>query len=458
MLNKLYTLSPVFIQNILISIYGYYWKNRRFGACFKDTLAEFKMREGFSKEEWDHYQTLELRKLLIHAFTTVPFYEELYKKHGFKLKDFEHFEIEDLKRLPILEKEDLRKFGTKSLLSIKKEKGKFYASSGSSGTPVSIYFSKKMHQTWSALYEARVRNWAGVHYKMPRAMIGGRRVLPDSKSKKPFYRYNYAESQSYFSAYHISENNTSDYVNGLFKSKSNYLVGYAMSIYLLSKFILKLNLKTPKLKAVLTSSEKLTNNMRSIIEEAFKCKVYDAYSGVEACGLISENMKGELLFSPDSGILEVLDKSGEKVNFGETGEVVSTGFLNYDQPLIRYRIGDLVKVSENQDNAMLKIDKIDGRIEDVITSFDGKKMVRFHSIFVDIPSIIMTQVIQQTLNCIEIKLVVDENYHTNYESVITRRIESQLGEITIKFLYVKEIEKTKNGKFKAVISNVKNEQ
>tara|TARA_R110001583_G_scaffold145875_1_gene297879 strand:- start:1244 stop:2617 length:1374 start_codon:yes stop_codon:yes gene_type:complete len=456
MLAKIYSVSPVFIQNILLSIYGYYWRNRRFSGCFKNKLEIFKAHEKFSKNEWKKYQTLELRNLLIHAFTTVPYYTALYKKNGFELKDFEKFEIDDLKKLPYLEKDDLRKHGASELLSTKREKGQFYASSGSTGTPTAIYFSKKTHQTWSALYEARVRNWAGVHYKMPRAMIGGRRVLPNSKLKKPFYRYNKAESQAYFSAYHISETTTIDYVKGLFASKSDYLVGYAMSIYLLAKNILKLEIITPKLKAVLTSSEKLTYEMRLTIEEAFKCKVFDAYSGMEACGLISENSKGELLYSPDSGILEVIDTEGNAVNNGETGEVISTGFLNYDQPLIRYRIGDRVKLSEEQNGSMFKIDEIEGRVEDVIIGKNGQQMVRFHGVFLNIKALIMAQVIQQTAELIIIKLVVENNFDINNEQLIKERIISQLGAINIIFEYVSEIEKTKNGKFKAVISNLNN--
>jgi len=461
MLNKIYSYSPVFIQNILVSIYGFYWKNRRLGGCFKEKLKSFKDRESYTKNQWVDYQTLELRKLLIHGFTTVPFYADLYSKHGFTLNDLKKFEMEDLAKLPFLEKDDLRQFGTTTLLSSKKEKGNFYFSSGSSGTPTSIYFSKKTHQSWSAIYEARVRNWAGLNYKIPRAMVGGRRVLPTSISRKPFYRYNYAESQAYFSAYHISEKNTKDYVDGLFKSKSEYFVGYAMSIYLLSEFILKLQLKTPELKAVLTSSEKLTSKMRSIIEEAFKCKVYDAYSGMEACGLISENSKGDLLFSPDSGIMEVIDDEGTQVGFGESGELIATGFLNYDQPLIRYRIGDRVKLSKNQVNKlgteMLKIEEIEGRCEDIIIGYRGQKMVRFHSVFIGISSIIMAQVIQQTLNCIEIKLVVDSSYLSTSEDLIKKRIKNQLGEdIIIKFSYVSSVKRSDSGKFKAVISNLEN--
>jgi len=460
MINILYTKSPVFLQNLFISIYGYYWKNRRYGGNFTQKLLEFKSRENFSKEQWENFQTLELRKLLLHAFTTVPFYKKKYTEYGFKTKDFESFNIEDLHKLPYLEKEDLRKYGTTLVLSTKRKKGKFYSSSGSTGTPTQIYFSKEFHQTWSALYEVRVRNWAGVNYKMPRAMIGGRRIIPTSVLKPPFYRYNTAESQAYFSAYHLSDKTTKNYVASLLKLKATYLVGYAMSIYLLAKNINTQNLKAPNLKEVLTSSEKLTFQMRKTIEKAFKCKVFDAYSGLEACGLISENRYGELLFSPDSGIMEVLNANGEEINFGQEGEVVATGFLNYDQPLIRYKIGDSVKLSKNQKTKsglqMPKIEEIKGRVEDVIVGASGQKMVRFHGVFVGIPSIIMAQVIQNSVETILIKLVVDTFYKSKNEQLIVRRIKSQLGELNISFLYVKEIEKTKNGKFKAVISTIKN--
>ncbi|WP_456423221.1 phenylacetate--CoA ligase family protein [Lutibacter sp.] len=459
MITKLYAKSPVFIQNLLITIYGYYWKNRRYGGCFNQKLIEFKTHEQFTKDQWIEYQTKQLRKLLVHAFTTVPYYKNSYEKLGFSLQDFKQFNLSDLHKLPYLEKDDLRKYGTTTLLSSTRKRGKFYSSSGSTGTPVKIYFSKEFHQTWSALYEARVRNWANLNYKQPRAMIGGRRVVPSSIMKPPYYRYNFAESQAYFSAYHISNTTASDYIEGLKKSKVLYLVGYAMSIYLLAQSVKNQHLKAPKLKAILTSSEKLTQNMRQVIEHVFQCRVFDAYSGVEACGLISENSEKELLFSPDSGVMEVLNTNGNPVNFGEMGEVIATGLLNYDQPLIRYRIGDTVRISKNQQtrsgHKMLKIEEIEGRAEDIIEGSGGQKMVRFHSIFIDIKSIIMAQVIQNSYTQLAIKLVVDNSYEkAKSEKIMLERIKSQLGEIAIEFLYVNNIAKTANGKYKAVISTI----
>ncbi len=453
--EKIYEKSPAAIQNAIISTYGYYWKNRRLGATFKNQLEEFKHRELFSKQDWEEYQVITLKKLLCHAFLTVPFYTDKYTSAGFSLSDFENFELSDLPKLPYLEKDELRHFGKTTLLSAKKSKGKFYSSSGSTGTPISVYFSKEFHQIWNAAYEVRVRNMAGVNYKMARGMIGGRRILPNANAKPPYYRYNAAERQTYFSAYHISEKTTQNYVDGLLKHKVEYLVGYAMSIYILAEFILKLNIKTPKLQAVLTSSEKLTPTMRATISKAFNCNVFDAYSGVEACGLISENENNELLFSPDTGIMEVVNADGNQVANGETGEVIATGLLNFDQPLIRYRIGDCVKLSKNQDSEMLKIDEIDGRVEDVIIGIDGQKMVRFHGIFIGIEYLKVAQVIQESFDTIQINLVVEDNFDIKNEGLIIKRLKSQLGNINVEFKYLNSIPKSENGKFKAVISKLK---
>jgi len=459
MLNLYYKL-PVFFQNLLITIYGYYWKRRRFGEVYKGDIIKWKERNFFTEKQWKVYQTKELRKLLLHAFDTVPYYTEKYRKHGFKREDFINFQLSDLKKLPFLEKEDYRKYGKTTLLSSKKEKGSFYFSSGSSGTPIAVYLSKKTHQKWNAAYEVRVRNWAKVNCNLSRGMIGGRKILKNQFSKAPFYRFNRAENQLYFSAYHINYKNVDNYVDGMNIYEIDYLVGYANSIYFLSQLIIEKKLDPPVLKAVLVSSEKLTQEMRHLIEEAFSCKVYDAYSGVEACGLISEDEFGDLLFSPDTGVLEVVDINNLDVSNGEVGEVISTGLLNYDQPLIRYRIGDYVKISEDQSvkslKKMLKIDEISGRIEDVVVTKEGVKNVRFHSLFIDVKGLVLAQLIQETLLSFTINLVVDGNFTATNEKVIENRLIALVGEIeTTKFNYKKELEKNNNGKIKFVISKIK---
>jgi phenylacetate-CoA ligase len=294
---------------------------------------------------------------------------------------------------------------------------------------------------------------------MARGMIGGRRILPESELKPPYYRYNIFEKQTYFSAYHLTPETAADFLEGMKKHNVEYMTGYAMSNFFLADFIDNSNLTAPKMKAVITSSEKLTAEMRKVIERVYDCKTFDGYSGSEFCGLISETQEGELLVSPDVGIMEFVKDDGSYARNGEIGEIVSTGFLNYDQPLIRYRIGDLALLSGNQipksKHCMTKIDEIIGRIEDIIIAKDGRKIVRFHSLFLDIVGLIAAQIEQHDYEHISFNLVSDESFtKMTSEKIIKTRLESQLGKVEVEFNYLRELPVEKSGKIKAVISHI----
>lgn len=457
--DKIYKFLPLPLQNVAISIFGYLWQKRRFGGVFQEELIEFKKRDNFTREQWNDYTVQELRKILLYAFENVPFYKNLYQQNGFTLERLQNLTLNELKSLPFLEKEAVRKFGESDLMVTNFDKdGEYFGSSGSTGTPSKIYFSKTTHQKWSAAFEVRIRHWAGVNNKTPRGMIGGRRVLPNANDGPPYYRYNLVEKQVYFSAYHIAQSTAQNYVDGMKKYGIEYMNGYAVSNYLLALFIKKNNIQAPKLKAVITSSEKLTPEMRTVFQEVYQCKTYDSWSGVEACALVSECEHGSLHVSEDVGILEIIDENGNEVSEGETGEVVCTGFLNYDQPLLRYRIGDRMTKGKGScacGRNMPIIKDIDGRMEDVIKGADGRQMVRFHGLFIGISSIERAQVIQHTIHHIEIKIQNEIALTTPEIELIKTRLESQLGTMRVDVNQHQKIEQTANGKFKAVISMIK---
>jgi phenylacetate-CoA ligase len=460
-LQKLYPYVPPALQNLGISAFGYFWYKRRFGGVFKNELLHFRERESFSAEKWHDYQIIELRKFLFRAFCNVPFYNEKFTEAGFGKDDFKRFELEDLTRLPFLEKDELRKFGTTGLLAANRKKGEFFSSSGSTGTPTKIYLSSHMHQRWSAGFEARIRNWAGVHYQMPRGMIGGRRIIPEGYGRPPFYRYNFVEKQVYFSAYHIASNTARNYLEGIQKHQVEYMTGYAAANYFLARFFDELDVEVPALKAVITSSEKLTAEMRSLFEKIYHCKAYDSYSGVEDCGLISECEFGGLHVSPDMGIIEFINDKGESARPGELAEMVCTGILNDDQPLIRYRIGDMAVLADNKcacGRNMPLVQEIVGRMEDVVIGKDGREMVRFHGIFIGLDDVREAQVIQEDYDNFTINIVSEGRLSKEGKNIIVERMKSQLGEVKVSFNELSKVPRGPNGKFKAVISNVKRKQ
>ena len=450
-IENIYNSLPVSLQNIGISIYGYFWKKHRLEGDFLSEIRATRERELYTYEQWKNYQTVILRKLLIHAFDFVPFYNERYRSLGIERDFLANITLDQLKLLPYTTKDDFRRYGDTTMLSTKLAKGYFEHSSGSTGTPVHIYMPDYVAQRLSAYMETRVRNWAGIDYKMPRGMVGGRRVVPEARMTPPFYRYNIFEKQTYFSAYHISEKTIEDYVEGMFRHKIEWMTGYAMSNYFIADFIRKSKLRAPQ----------LTSEMRQVISEVFQCKVFDSYSGCEGCGLISESPAGELLVNPDVGIMEFIDESGNFVSNGEIGEIVSTGLLNFDQPLIRYRIGDLAKLAADQHlqtaHQMLKIDEIIGRVEDVVVGIDGRKMVRFHGLFIGVDGLIQSQLIQHTYTDFVLKLIVDRNLYRPLieENKIKKRLKSQVGEVKVDFEYVDTLPVNGNGKVKSVISLVR---
>ena len=459
--DKIYRYLPVWLQNFAVSIYGYGWNKRRFGGAFNTQKNLFLEREFFTEEEWFNYQTKVLRSLLRHALKEVPFYKNKYVSLNKSAIEWDSFTVDHLKELPFLEKDEFRKFGETTLLAENFDKeGTFLSSSGSSGTPTKIYFSKTFHQTWQAALEVRMRSWAGVTFETPRGMIGGRRVVPDADDKGPYYRYNWFEKQTYFSAYHISKANVKDYLEGMIRNKVQYMTGYAFANFELALLIENSGLMAPKMKAVITSSEKLTTEMRDVLSRVYQCNVFDSYSGNEACGLITESPENKLLFSPDTGIMEILDDFGNEVQPGEEGELVFTGLLNFDQPLIRYRIGDRAIKAKNQltlsERHMQVVEEIAGRIEDKISTRDGRTMVRFHSLFYDLPNLQKGQLIQEDYESYVINLQIEEGYNKRTsEEIITKRLNSQIGNnLQIEFNYFDKIPVGPNGKFRAVISKM----
>lgn len=462
-LEKLYYKLPLPLQNMAITIFGLTWYKRRFGGIFKAELQKCLERDQYSAVQWKEYQQEQLRKILVHAYRTVPYYKTLFTKNGISENNLASFDIDRLSTLPFLEKQTFRELGTTEMISSEPEpNGEFLFSSGSTGTPTKTLYSTNMHQRYFAVFESRLNYWAGIDYKVPRGVIGGRRIIREGVSEGPFYRYNYIEKQTYFSAYHISAKTAANYVEGMIKNKVEYMTGYASANYFLARFIEEAGIKAPKLRAVLTSSEKLTPEMRDTFRRVYGCETFDSYNGVDLCNLISECEHHSLHVVPDVGVVEIIHEDGTPCKPGETGEIISTGLLNFDQPLIRYRMGDYVKLSANQQckcgRSMPVIDEIVGRMEDTVIGPDGREMMRFHGIFINVLCIVEAQVIQHTLTDFEIKLVVSRAPAEEELALIEKRMRSQLGDIKLTITTVPEIPRNANGKFKAVISHVKKDR
>lgn len=451
-LDAIYAKLPVPLQNGAVTLYGAYWHWLRFGGNYKEIEAGYRKREGYSEEQWKAYQSIQLIKLLSLAAATVPYYQDCWTK-----EQKEAAQRGVLEELPLLEKDPIRN-NPRAFLSTKvSQKGiKTFYTSGSTGTPISTMWTPREIQDSVAVREVRSVNWAGVSYKLPRATFSGRMVEPNPLSQGPFYRYNAVERQVYFSPFHLRSSTAHQYIRALRDHGIQWMTGYAVSFYLLAQFILEQKIEAPPIKAVITTSEKLLPEMRKTIEDAFSCRVYEEYSTVENAVFASECERGNLHVSPDVGVVEILRPDGTSCEPGEPGEVVTTCIMRFLQPFIRYRLGDIAvwdteKCSCGRQMPVIK--EVVGRIEDVIIGPDGRKMVRFHGVFVNQPHIREGQIIQETLHQIKVNIVPTDGFADTDAQDVVHRIQQRLGaSVNVAVNIVDKIPLSKSGKFKAVIS------
>lgn len=459
LLDRLYARAPLVAQHAMVTAFGARWYLRRFGPGYAEALAGFIDRESYSAEQWRSYQTRELRELMTLAMTRIPHYQRAWANLGLDAGAIARFELSDLPALPILDKAAPRAEPDAFCIDGKPATDATVCpTSGSTGTPVRVYFTNRDFRRSLALREARGCRPAGVSYRMPRATFSGRLVVPDANSRGPFHRFNAVERQVYFSAFHLAPQNAAAYLAPLIDHRITWGTGYTHAWQQLAMFVLEQGLPPPPdLRAIITTSEKLTPSGRAQIERAFECRVFEEYGTVEDAVYACEHADRTLRLSPDAGILELLRPNGTIVEptSGDEGETITTGFIRRSQLFIRYRLGDVAAWDPVPDPALAlpKLREIVGRVEDVVVGLDGRRTVRFHGVFTEVPGVREAQIIQEARDLIRVKVVGGSEYTDASSQEIVRRIHARLTTgMRVEVERVDSIPRTKAGKFQAVIN------
>jgi phenylacetate-CoA ligase len=160
----------------------------------------------------------------------------------------------------------------------------------------------------------------------------------------------------------------------------------------------------------------------------------------------------------ETGVIEVITPDGELAKPGEAGELVITSLINDAMPMIRYRTGDIGVKTEGfctcgRTSPILK--EIVGRIADFIVTPDGRHVSHLNFVFEVTSNIIEAQLVQEKIDELTVNLIVHPDYNDNDKKLILAGLRSLLGEeMKITIQVVEEIQRTKEGKLKFVISKV----
>lgn len=453
-LLNLYYRLPKFMREIFAALYSLKVRNRRFGKAFQDQMRLLRENEGLSRVERDKRQVSDLRETLRYAYENVPYYRSLFDQVGFRHDDLQS--IADLRSLPLLERDVIRTKNAELHSTVFAGSVFTHHTSGTTGTSLDFTLSEEANQRHYGCVWHHY-GWVGVQRGDRVATFGGHPLTHPDRRKPPFWLYDAAENEMYFSLQHISPATLHHYVRELLRFRPVMIKGIPSFMNLVAQYMIENDI-TYTSRGVFTYSETLLDHQRKALEQAFNCVVYNFYSNGERSGHILQCQHGKLHVLAETGLIEIIRADGSPAEAGEVGELVITNFINRAMPLIRYRIGDTGVWSQEASCACGRdtpiIEKLTGRTNDFIVTGDGLR-IRPVGAFVGTPFVKAAQFVQEEAGSVVVKILPREGFGPDEEKHVVEELKAELGSATrYQIEIVDELPFGTNGKLQHIVSKV----
>jgi phenylacetate-CoA ligase len=454
-LLRAYHVLPGPLRTVGASLWGFRLRRWRYGPDAERLVAEALERESWPAERWRAWQEEKLAQVLERAAGQVPFYRRQWAE---RRRRGDRAAVDLLANWPILGKASVRE-RPEDFVADDCDRRRMYAehTSGTTGTPLRLWWSRSTVRRWYAIFEARARRWNGVGREDRWAILGGQLVVPARRTRPPFWVWNAGLSQLYLSAYHLRPETAADYLSALADHGITYVLGYPSALGYLAGLARERGLTCPRLRVVIGNAEPFLEGQRQAIREAFACPVRDTYGMAEIVTAGSECSDGRMHLWPEVGITEILDSADDADGLGR---IVATSLLNADMPLVRYDVGDRGSLPDDAapcgcGRLLPALGKISGRCDDVVITPEGRAIGRFDPVFKADWPIREAQIEQESPSRLRVRVVPAPDFSEAHGRAIAAGVRSRVGggmEVVVEV--VPEIARTAAGKFRAVISSV----
>ncbi len=414
-------------------------------------------------------QLKRLRDVLERVYAAVPFYRGALDKAGIKPADIAS--LQDLQRLPFTTKQDMRDSYPYGLFAAPMEEiVRIHASSGTTGKPTVVGYTKKDIDTWADLM-ARTLVTAGAHKGDIIHNAYGYGLFTGGLGV-----HNGAERLG-ASVIPISGGNTvrqlmimQDFGSTVLTCTPSYSLFMAEEAKAAG-----IEFKNLKLRIGIFGAEPWSDAMRQEIEQQLNLTALDIYglSEIMGPGVAMECFEGKngLHIWEDHFIPEIINPdTGEILKEGERGELVITTITKQGIPLIRYRTRDITSLTYEKcicGRTHARIARMSGRSDDMLI-IRGVNVFpsQIESILVRIegvePHYLLIVDRKENLDTLEVQVEVDERIFSDEIKVLqllARRIEKEIKDMlgvtcTVKLVEPKTIQRSE-GKSKRVIDNRK---
>ncbi len=324
--------------------------------------------ETMPREGLEAIQLRRLQTTIERIYATVPFYKDTYKKVGVSPSDIKS--LDDIRRLPFTTKQDLRDNYPYNMFAVPMEQVvRIHASSGTTGKPTVVGYSKRDISTWSALM-ARSMSAAGATSKDIIHNAWGYGIFTGGLGA------HYGAERLGASVIPVSGGNTKRQITIMQDFKPTILCGTPSYILHLAEVAneMGVDFKDLHFKSGLFGAEPWTEAMRQELQAKLHLKAIDIYGLSEVMGPgvsveCIESQSGLHVFE-DHFIVEVVDPDTlEPVPYGDPGELVFTSITKEAFPVIRYRTKDITTLNPvpcTCGRTHIRMNKPSGRTDDML--------------------------------------------------------------------------------------------
>ena len=394
----------------------------------------------WTREQLDDFQNQRLRLLIQHVYESVPFYRDYMHAHHLTPADIQT--KDDLKKLPIITKEIMRKEGIERFTSETYPISKRIttSSSGSTGKPFVHYITK---EDYSMDIAGNLRGWYNMGWR-----LGDKYIKISQNPRNSFLKkiQDWVTRNRYVATTDLSDEHLYEVMQEIEYYKPVVIRSYPDPLYIMAQYRLQHKNEFRYCpKVITTTGNVLHSHIREVIEEAFGCEVYDSY-GSEGNSVAFEcSTHGGYHSAEEYGITEVLDDNDQVVQEG-SGRVVTTDLWNYAHPFIRYDVQDRIEVTASPcrcGRVHLRVLKVLGRDNEVLNAPSGRRYIVHHfTVFFEPTvtpqlkdSIEQYQIVQHKDGSVTIKLVVNNRYEDAMSMFLKDYWEKEFGaDVTIEIV------------------------
>ena len=377
-------------------------------------LFQLEQSQWWAPERLQAAQFRQAAELLRHARRTVPYYGKRFDhiawRHGQPLTP------EIWSELPLLKREDIQGAGDRlHSRALPKSHGKIatISTSGSTGKPVKVLTTELTATMWR-VFSQRDIIWRRCDLSGKLAAIRfdrmKRAAYPEGLAAKSWGIGSGATLPTGPAVVLSITTPVEDQLEWLQRQQPEYQITHPTNLEAMLMYAAQERVRLTSLKEIQTISEVLNPSVRTLCREVLGVGVNDMYTTQEA-GYLALQCPGQEHYhvQAENVFFEILDDRGKQCAPGQVGKVVVTSLHNFAMPLIRYDIGDFAEVGEGCScgRGLPVIKHIAGRVRGMVVLPDGRRHWPFFGSgkFSSVAPITQFQLVQKTLDTIEVKLV-----------------------------------------------------